>query len=99
MLRLKQLLARVAGLFDWVILDSPPILPVSDAAVLAPMCDGVLMVVRAETTPAEVSQRACQQLGDARVVGVVLNGVKKSATSGSYYQYGYGLKVPKDSRK
>jgi capsular exopolysaccharide synthesis family protein len=97
--RLKQLLARVAGLFDWVILDSPPILPVSDAAVLAPLCDGVLMVVRAGATPAEASQRACQELGDARVVGVVLNSVEKSATSGSYYQYGYGLHASADSRK
>jgi capsular exopolysaccharide synthesis family protein len=97
--RLKQLLARVAGLFDWIILDSPPILPVSDAAVLAPMCDGVLMVVRAGTTPAEASQRACQELGDAHVVGVVLNSVEKSATSGSYYEYGYGLHASADSRK
>jgi capsular exopolysaccharide synthesis family protein len=97
--RLKQLLARVAGLFDWVILDSPPILPVSDAAVLAPMCDGVLIVVRAGATPAEASQRACQALGDAHVVGVVLNSVEKSATSGSYYEYGYGLHASADSRK
>jgi protein-tyrosine kinase len=97
--RLKQLLARVAGLFDWVILDSPPILPVSDAAVVAPMCDGVLMVVRAGVTPAEASQKACQELGDAHVVGVVLNNVEKSTTSSSYYQYGYGLHASADSRK
>jgi capsular exopolysaccharide synthesis family protein len=97
--RFKQLLARVAGLFDWVLVDSPPILPVSDAAVLASMCDGVLMVVRAGITPAEVSQRACQELGDARVIGVVLNGIEKSAASGSYYQYAYGLNASGDSRK
>ena len=94
--RFKQLLARVAGLFDWVIVDSPPILPVSDASVLSVLCDGVLMVVRAGSTPAEVSQRACQELGDARIVGVVLNGVEKSAAAGSYYQYGYGQHAPKD---
>ena len=97
--RFKQLLNRVAGLFDWVIIDSPPILPVSDAAVLSVLCDGVLMVVRAGSTPAEVSQRACQELGDARIVGVVLNGVDKSAAAGSYYQYGYGQHAPKDSKK
>jgi len=97
--RFKQLLARVADLFDWVILDSPPILAVSDAAVLASMCDGVLMVVRAGITPAEVSQRACQELGDAHVVGVVLNSVDKSAASGSYYQYGYGLNASGDARE
>jgi protein-tyrosine kinase len=94
--RFKQLLTRVAGLFDWVIIDSPPILPVSDAAVLSVLCDGVLMVVRAGSTPAEVSQRACQELGDARIVGVVLNGVEKSSAAGSYYQYGYGRHAPKN---
>lgn len=97
--RLKQLLTRVAGLFDWIILDSPPILPVSDATVLAPMCDGVLMVVRAGVTPTEVSQKACQDLGEARIVGVVLNSVDKSASVGSYSQYGYGQHASADSRK
>jgi len=97
--RLKQLLTRMVDLFDWVILDSPPILPVSDATVLAAMCDGALLVVRAGSTPAEVSQRACQQMGDARIVGVVLNSVKKSGSSDSYYQYGYGLNAYGDSPK
>jgi protein-tyrosine kinase len=89
---LKQLLARVAGLFDWIIFDSPPVLPVSDAVVLATMCDGVLFVVRAGITPAAVSQKACHQLQDANIVGVVLNSADDSVGSGSYYQYsGYGL--------
>jgi protein-tyrosine kinase len=97
--RLKQFLTRMAGLFDWVIVDSPPIMPVSDASVLAHMCDGVLIVVRAGVTPAEVSRRACQELGDARVVGVVLNGVDKSSASSSYYAYAYGRDASGDSRK
>jgi protein-tyrosine kinase len=89
---LKQLLARVSGLFDWIILDSPPVLPVSDAVVLATLCDGVIFIVRAGTTPAAVSQKACQQLQDANIVGVVLNSADDAVGSGSYYQYsGYGL--------
>ena len=89
---LKQLLARVSGLFDWIIMDSPPVLPVSDAVVVATMCDGVIFVVRAGTTPAAVSLKASQQFQDANVVGVVLNSADDSVGSGSYYQYsGYGL--------
>jgi protein-tyrosine kinase len=89
---MKQLLARVSGLFDWIILDSPPVLPVSDAVVLATMCDAVLFIVRAGTTPAAVSQKACRQLQDANIVGVVLNSADDSVGSGSYYQYSsYGL--------
>jgi capsular exopolysaccharide synthesis family protein len=96
--RFKQLLSRVAGLFDWVLVDSPPILPVSDASVLAPTCDGVLLVVRAGVTPAEAPQKACHELGDARIVGVVLNSVEKSAAGGSYYQDGYGSRAAEKSR-
>jgi capsular exopolysaccharide synthesis family protein len=96
--KFKQLLSRIAGLFDWVVIDSPPVLPVADAAVLSALCDGVLMVVRAGSTPSEVSQRACQELGDARIVGVVLNNVEKSDATASYYQYGYGQHASKESR-
>jgi hypothetical protein len=46
-----MLLQRVEPLFDWIIIDSPPAVPVSDASVLAKACDGVLMVVRSNVTP------------------------------------------------
>ena len=98
--RFKQLLARVSGLFDWIIVDSPPILPVSDATVLATMCHGVLFVVRAGVTAAAVSQKACHQLQGANIVGVVLNSAEDAAGSGSYYQYsGYGLGQSISSQK
>jgi Mrp family chromosome partitioning ATPase len=65
---------------------------VSDAVVLATMCDGVIFVVRAGSTPAAVSQKACQQFQDANIVGVVLNSADDSVGAGSYYQYsGYGF--------
>jgi capsular exopolysaccharide synthesis family protein len=90
--RLKKLIDRLAPMFDWVILDSPPCVPVADASILANMCDGVLLVVRAGSTPSEVAERARQELQDKNVVGVVLNAVDESSMHGSaYYQaYGYG---------
>jgi protein-tyrosine kinase len=88
--RLKQLLDRVTPLFDWVILDSPPCLPVADATVLADLCDAVLLVVRAGSTPSEVAQRAFQELQNKNVAGVVLNLVEKSQGYGSYYYQDYG---------
>ena len=45
--RLKKLLDRLTPVFDWIILDSPPCVPVADASILADLCDGVLLVVRA----------------------------------------------------
>lgn len=86
--RLKMLLDRVAPIFDWVIVDSPPCLPVADASVLADMCDAVLFVVRAAATSSEVAQRACQEMKTKNVIGVVLNGVKDDPAYGSSYYYG-----------
>jgi protein-tyrosine kinase len=88
--RLKTLLNRVAPVFDWVILDSPPCLPVADASALADLCDAVLLVVRAASTPAETAQRACQELQGRNVVGVVLNAAEEGSNYGSYYYQEYG---------
>ena len=88
--RLKTLLDRVKPVFDWVILDSPPCLPVADASVLADLVDGVLMIVRAASTPAETAQRACQELRGSNLLGVVLNAIEEAPTYGSYYYSGYG---------
>jgi len=83
--RLKVLLERVAPIFDWVILDSPPCLPVADANILADFCDGVLLVVRAGSTPVEVAQKVCQRLEGRNIVGVVLNGAEQNELYGSHY--------------
>jgi protein-tyrosine kinase len=90
--KLKTLLMRMAAVFDWVILDSPPLLPVADSSFLADLADGVLLVVRAGSTPMATAQRSCQELRGRNVVGVVLNAVDPAQAYGSYYSsaYGYG---------
>jgi protein-tyrosine kinase len=91
--RLKVLLDRLAPVFDWIIMDSAPLLPVADSSFLADLVDGVLLVVRAGQTPAETAQRACQELQGRNVVGVVLNAVGPDQAAGGYYSaynYGYG---------
>jgi protein-tyrosine kinase len=103
--RLKKLLDHVTPVFDWVILDSPPCVLVADASILASLCDGVLLVVRAGSTPTHVAQRACQELQERNVVGVVLNAIDEANLNSShYYQaagygYGYGKAVSKDLRQ
>ncbi len=82
--RMKQFLELVKPAFDWIIIDSPPALPVADASVLGGLVDGVLFVVRANATPAEVSQKACKELRDAHILGVVLNTAEESAGYNSY---------------
>lgn len=92
--RLKFLLSRVEALFDWIVIDSPPAVTVSDPSLLANFCDGVLMVVRSTVTPFDAARRARMEFGEKQLLGVVLNGVDAQA-SDYYRYYGYGNK---DSR-
>lgn len=88
--RMKTLLQRLAGKFDWILVDSPPCLPVSDTSILADLCDGILMVVRAGSTPSEVVQKARHGLQGRNIIGVVLNSVKEEPGYVSYYPSTYG---------
>jgi protein-tyrosine kinase len=83
--RMKILLEYVTPAFDWVILDSPPALPVHDASSLADLCDGVLFVVRAGETDHEVAKKGSLEFGEKNLLGVVLNQVENPGTSGGYY--------------
>jgi capsular exopolysaccharide synthesis family protein len=70
---MRRLLDHLRTRFDRVILDTPPVLPLADVAVLAPMVDGVLLVVRAGFTPKPAIENALRGFDSARLVGVVLN--------------------------
>jgi capsular exopolysaccharide synthesis family protein len=83
--RFDDLLSTVAPYFDWIIVDSPPVLLVSDAVNLARACDAVLLVARSGVTTFPVAQRAQQELKASNILGFVLNAVEKPPMSGSYY--------------
>jgi len=75
---MKKLMDRVRLEFDYVILDTPPIAPVADVKILSQFVDGLLMVVRYDSTPRDVVLRAVKSLPNANIVGIVLNRIKKS---------------------
>jgi protein-tyrosine kinase len=87
--RMKELLERIKPWFDWIIIDSPPALPVADASILAGISDGVLLVVRGGLTPSEVARKAVREFAGTHVIGVVLNSVKETAEYASYYSIRY----------
>jgi protein-tyrosine kinase len=89
--KLKQLIDRMTPLFDWVILDSPPVIPVSDPSLLADLCHGVLLVVRSGSTHLDAILKVGQEMREKRLVGVVLNCMEEhnSASPGYYGYYGY----------
>jgi Mrp family chromosome partitioning ATPase len=74
---MREVLQVLRERFDFVLIDSPPAIAVSDAVVLSRLCDGVLLVVNGQKTTTEVTRRVVGQLetARARILGVVLNGI------------------------
>jgi tyrosine-protein kinase len=70
---MRRLLDALRTRFDRVILDTPPVLPLADVAVLAPLVDGSLMVVRAGVTPKPAIENALRAFDSSRLLGIVLN--------------------------
>ena len=70
---MRRLLDALRTAFDRVLLDTPPVLPLADVAILAPMVDGTLMVVRAGYTPKPAIENALRAFDSSRLLGVVLN--------------------------
>jgi capsular exopolysaccharide synthesis family protein len=90
-LRMAQILDEATEMFDWVIVDSPPVGLLPDAKLLARMVDNIVFVVMAGRTPHGAIQRAIDSLGRERVLWIVLNRVDPSSATpgGAYYRY-YG---------
>lgn len=87
--RIEELIATLSPHFDWILIDSPPVLAVTDAVELAHAADAVLLIARGATTPYSVAQRTQAAFSNSRIIGFVLNDVKDAPHRGSYYYY-YG---------
>ena len=87
--KVEELLANMASAFEWIIIDSSPVIPVSDPVNLARACDAVLLVTRAVSTPFPITQKVKNELSGSRLLGLVLNGVEDSPSSAYGYYHGY----------
>jgi len=87
--RFKDFMASLAQHFDWVIIDTPPVMAVTDSSVVAHLATGVLFVVGAEMTSRHAAHRALEQLEHARAkfIGAVLNRVDLQHNAYYYSQY------------
>ena len=85
----QQFLKEAGGKYDFILLDSPPIMAADDVSNLAPHVDGVLMVIRANFTSGRVARAALDllYLRKANVLGIVFNAVRSHG--GDYYYYKY----------
>lgn len=85
--RLSQLMAQLATLFDWIIVDSPPLLPLADTTVWARLTDGTLLVAREGITEKAPLQRGLEMIKKSDLLGVVLNGCMNPDHKNYYQRY------------
>ena len=90
--QMEQLLDKLRETYDYIFLDSPPVNLVTDAVVLAPKCDGVLLLVRANRSERGSVIHAVEQLeySKAKILGFILNGVDMENLHYGYKKYGHG---------
>jgi capsular exopolysaccharide synthesis family protein len=84
--KLPALIEQLAAWFDWIIIDSPPVLPLADTSVWTRLADGILLVTRQGTTQKRHLQRGLEALETKKVIGAVLNSSKNSSDN-EYYSY------------
>jgi succinoglycan biosynthesis transport protein ExoP len=85
---LADIVQELSQHFDWILIDSPPVVPLTDAISLARHANATLLVAREGRTPDEAIERSIALLGRQRVLGIVLNGVENLERLYSGY-YGY----------
>jgi len=85
-----KIMQALSAHFKWIVIDSPPVVPIADALALARHADASLLVVRAGRTPSEAVEKALESLGVKHVMGVVLNGVEGLDRLYSKYNKYYG---------
>jgi len=81
---MRRLVDTLRTQFDRIVLDTPPAAPLADVNVLAPLADGVLLVVRAGRTGRPAIDRAVEGIDESRIIGLVLNDVEVSSTEYAY---------------
>lgn len=91
----KLMMDRLPSLFNWIILDSPPLLFAADASLLSTLCHGTLLVVRIGHTTIDSVTRAMQSLCNNNVVGIVVNGARRGELY-SKYTYYHSYYTPKE---
>lgn len=89
-----QMMQKLSPCFDWILIDSPPVIPLTDSISLQQHADASLLVVRAGQTPRETIEQTTELLGKKNILGIVLNGVE--ARDHLNYRYYEANRSPQD---
>jgi tyrosine-protein kinase Etk/Wzc len=85
--KLEHILRSLETSFDWIIVDSTPVLSLADASLAIPLCDATILVACAGKTSIKLVQNSIQKIGQQRTISVILNRVRKLRTAYYYGKY------------
>jgi capsular exopolysaccharide synthesis family protein len=92
--KLSPLMDQLTSWFDWIVIDSPPVLPLADTSMWARLADGVLLVTRKSITEKQQLKRGLEALEPAKLLGALVNGSTDAAHSDYYQRYGPSVLSP-----
>ena len=85
--KLSVLMEQLEAWFDWIVIDSPPVLPLADTSLWSRLADGVLLVTRKGTTEKQQLQRGLEAIEKSKLLGALLNGSENVVHSDYYQRY------------
>ena len=85
--RLTTLIDQLAARFDWIVIDSPPVLPLGDTSLWMRQADGVLLVTRQGATQKQQLERGLEAIEPSKLIGALLNSSREAASSDYYARY------------
>ena len=88
---MQEALTAASKIFDFVLIDTPPLMSVTDPLIIAPMADGVIIVTKGAKNPPEILKRAKKSLDmvHAKILGVLCNNVDLHSSNYNYYYHQY----------
>src|SRR5580698_1708213 len=85
--RLATLMDELTAWFDWIVIDSPPVLPLGDTSIWSRLADGVLLVTRQGATKKQELQRGLEAIEQSKLIGALLNSSREAASKDYYARY------------
>lgn len=85
--KVKPILTMFRDIYDFIIVDNPPIMPISDEEFLADLLDAIVLVIRAGKTPRDLVNTALESMEGKNIIGILCNGIKRQLSS--YHYHGY----------
>jgi len=87
--KLSPLMDQLEAWFDWIVIDSPPVLPLADTSLWSKLADGILLVTRRGTTEKQQLQRGLEGIDKSKLLGALVNSSSNASHADYYQRYGY----------